>query len=300
MTKQDLHSINIDALRSLRSDSTTAWIAPDGVLHVVPLFKHLSFFIKNTGILPEASSFLAKFVSPDGGLKISGQHMAEAMDIVYGSGWGRVGTFGGDRIELDCASEHLKELRRKTKFIARLLNRALVCRVAEPFQKPNRNHEPLPRDKVWSSFCPGFSGWLSPGGGIFECPPQAPFATFVDDPDRLPGAAKAFADAVEEDGRRQSHEFWECSHDADPEGHIEWHRYEQGPYNPEHDERAEMTGLVLSYGWGSIRVREPGIVRLESLSDHLPTLVELLSATIAPTDCLVESREWPSLAAPVR
>lgn len=292
MTKQDLYTPNIESLKALKRDSTTAWISPDGILHVVPLFNHLGFFVDDSDILPETTAFLAKFVSPDGTLSISGQHMAEAMDGIYASGWGRVGTFGGDKIELDCASEHLNELRRKTKHLARMLNRALVCRVARPFQKPKDKHASLSRDSVWSSLRPGFVGWLSPEGEIFECPPKAPFATFVDDPDRLPETAKTFADAVEEDGRRQSHEFWEYSDQADPDGHVEWHRYEQAPYDPESGERAEMTGLVLSHGWGCLRVTDPGVVILEARPDNLPALTDLLSTAVAPSNSEVDAREF--------
>jgi hypothetical protein len=292
MTKPDLYTPNIEALKALRRDSTTAWISPDGILHVVPLFNHLGFFTENADVLPEVSDFLATFVSSDGTLSISGPHMAEAMDKIYASGWGRVGTFGGDKIELDCASEHLKDLQKKTKFLARMLNRGLVCRVAKPFEKPKRKHSSLARDSVWSSLIPGFTGWLSPGGEIFECPPKAPFATFVDDPDQLPETAKAFADAVEEDGRRQSNEFWEYSEEADPGGHVEWHHYEQAPYDPQDDERAAMIGLVLSHGWGYLRVRDPGVVILESGTDHLASLADLLSPAVARANCEVEAREW--------
>ncbi|MNU58960.1 hypothetical protein D3C71_481100 [compost metagenome] len=292
MTKPDLYSPNIDALKALRNDSTTAWISPDGVLHVVPLFNHLSFFIEHPGLLPDTSAFLAKFVSADGSLKISGQHMAEAMDGIYAGGWGRIGTFGGDKIELDCSGEHLKELTRKTKFLARMLNRALVCRVAKPFQKPKQKHASLGRESVWSSLRPGFVGWLSPGGEIFETPPKAPFSTFTDDPDRLPETAKAFADAVEEDERRQSDQFVEDSHGADPDGRVEWHRYWAAPYNPDMDERREMTALVLSHGWGSLTVETPGVVVLQADATYLEKMADGLRDTVAPANCKVDAREF--------
>lgn len=276
----------------MKQDSTTAWISPDGSLHVVPLFNHLGFFIENGDILPKTSAFLAKFVSADGSLKISRQHMAEAMDGIYASGWGRVGTFGGDKIELDCSGEHLKELTRKTKFLARMLNRALVCRVAKPFQKPKQKHASLGRDSVWSSLRPGFVGWLSPGGEIFESPAKAPFSTFTDDPDRLPEAAKAFADAAEEDERRQSGQFVEDSHGADPDGRVEWHRYWAVPYNPDMDERREMTALVLSHGWGSLTVETPGVVVLHADAACLEEMADGLRDTVAPANCEVDARAF--------
>lgn len=292
MTKPDLYSPNIDALKALRNDSTTAWLSPDGILHVVPLFNHLGFFIEHPGLLPEISAFLAKFVSSDGSLSISGQHMAEAMDGIYASGWGRVGTYGGDKIELDCASGHLKELTRKTKFLARMLNRALVCRVAKPFQKPKQKHASLGRDSVWSSLRPGFVGWISPAGEIFESPPKAPFSTFIDDPDRLPEAAKAFLDAVEADERRQSDEFVEYRQNIDPDGHVEWHCYSAAPYDPDMDERREMTALVLSHGWGSLMVETPGVVVLHADASCIQAMAGALRNTVASSDCEVDAREF--------
>ncbi len=300
MTKLDLYTPNIEALKAMRRDSTTAWISPEGILHVVPLFKHLEFFIAHTELLPETSAFLAKIVTADGSLSISGQHMAEAMDGIYASGWGRVGTFGGDKIELDCASDHQKDLQRKTKFLARMLNRALVCRVAKPFQKPKQKHASLGRNSVWSSLRPGFVGWLSPDGKIFECPPTAPFATFTDDLDRLPETAKTFAEAVEEDERRQSDEFFEDSQGADPDGHVEWHRYWATPYNPDADERRQMTALVLSHGWGHLRVADLGYVILEAEAGHLTALSTMLSQTVARANCDVDAREWNPVSAFLR
>jgi hypothetical protein len=53
-----------------------------------------------------------------------------------------------------------------------------------------------------------------------------------------------------------------------------------------------MIGLVLSHGWGYLRVRDPGVVILESGTDHLASLADLLSPAVARANCEVEAREW--------
>jgi hypothetical protein len=296
MSKPDFYTANIEALKALKTDSVTAWMSPGGIVHIVPLFNHLDFFIRQPDALPEATSFLNRFKDALGELSLSRQHMAEAMNLVYAAGWGRIGTFGGNKIELDCASEHMKDLRRSTKALARVLNRALVCNVPPPFQKPARKRPPLARDEVWSSLRPGFSGWLSPDGIMHETPPDAPFATFTDDPDRLPEAAKAFEDAVAEDQQRQRHEFTEFAIEEDPDGHIGWHRFYESPYSPDVLERPEMTSMVLAYGWGHLRVEEARIVILEASPDALPRLRELLERSVSPAGCEVDAREWNTAA----
>lgn len=291
--KPDLYSFNIDELKSLRNDSVTAWIEPNGKLHVVPLFNHLNFFIQNSEFIEEVSIFLAQFKREDDTLSITRQHMAKAMDMIYARGWGRVGTYGGDKIELDCDAAHMTDLRRKTKAIARMLNRGLVCRVVHPSQKPKEKHAALARDAVWSSLRVGFAGWLSPGGDVYETAPDAPFSTFVDDPDRLPEMAKTFEDAVREDKVRQADDFQQDFIDGYPdEGHMPWHNFWHRPYDPREEELAEMASLVLSHGWGRLRVENEGTVSLEADEAFLSELESLLEKVVAPTCCAVEARAY--------
>lgn len=288
MTKPDLYSFNVDALKALHQDSTTAWIEPGGRLHVVPLFNHLSFFAEHSHFIPEITAFLKPFAA-DGHLQISRPHMAEAMDGIYAHGWGRVGTYGGDKIELDCATDYMNDLCRKAKAVARMLNRALICRVIAPTQKQKRKHRALPRDAVWSSLQEGFVGWLSPSGDIFETPRRAPFATFVDDPDRLPSLAQTFADAIREDECRQSDQFLE-ELDLDVDEHIPWHYFYERPYDPEGEELSTMTALVLSHGWGRLRVENAGTVVLEAEVLYLEDLTSTLEKVIALTGNSVDAR----------
>lgn len=291
MTKPDLYSFNVEALKVLRHDSTTAWIEPDGRLHVVPLFKHLEYFLDDVDALPEASAMLTEFVADDGTLSISKDHMARAMDRIYASGWGRVGTYGGDKMELDCDRDHMPDLRRKAKALARMMNRALVCRVVHPSQTPGRKHRPLPRDEAWSSLREGFVGWLSPAGDIFETAPGAPFSTFVDDSDRLPALAKTFEDAVRDDKVRQSGDFQQDFIDAYPdEGHMPWHQFWHRPYAPQAEEAAAMTGLVLARGWGRLRVEREGVIVLEADETSVDELASTLEDAIRPTGCSVDAR----------
>lgn len=293
MTKPDLYSFNIDAIKALRQDSTTAWIEPDGRLQVVPLFKHLTYFLDNPDVIPEATETLSRFVTEHGKLSITGRHMAQVMDRIYAHGWGRVGTYGGDKLELDCDGAHMDDLRRKAKAIARMLNRGLVCRVAKPFQKRGQKHAPMARDAVWSSLREGFVGWLSPDGDIFETPPDAPFSTFVDDPDRVPELAKTFEDAVAEDKNRQSDEFQQEFIEANPdEGHMPWHYFWHRPYSPADEEKATMTSVVLSRGWGRLSVEVEGTVILEADEGRLDELATVLGEAIGPTGSSVDARPF--------
>jgi len=290
MSAPDIYTRNLDAMKALRSDSVTGWISPEGIVHIVPLFNHLGFFVEHPNELPQATEFLSRFMNQDGSLSLSRPHMAEAMDLVYLNGWGRIGTYGGDKIELDCSSEHLKGLRRSVKVLGRMLNRGLVCNVPPPLQKPARKRKPLERDAVWSSLRPGFVGWLSPGGTIHETPPNAPFAIFTEYPDLLPETAKAFEDAVAEDGHRQRDGFVEYAMECDPDGHIGWHRFYEMPYNPPGDERLEMTLLVLSHGWGALQVEQERVVILQADAVHAERLAHLLTELVAPAECTVETR----------
>lgn len=295
MSKPDIYTPNIEALKLLRTDSTTAWLTGDGILHVVPLFGHLDLFIDHEDLLPDVTGYLRTFVPDDGRLAISKPHMAAVMDMIYGHGWGRVGTFGGDKLELDCAREHLTELRRKAKAVARMLNRGLECRVIHPSQqKPKKARPPLARDAAWSSLVPGFAGWLSPRGELFEVPPAAPFATFVDDPDRLPEFAYALAEAIDADLQRQRSDFCEDISSNNPDGHMPWHQFWETPYNPDEEEWRVMLSSVLAHGWGHLRVEAHGRVVLLALPDHLASLAERLEALVAKADCTVDMLEFYS------
>lgn len=290
MTKPDYLSSNVEALKSLRKDSTTAWLDPDGRLHVVPLFNHLRFFLDNPEALPDATEMLSRFVTDRGELAILGFHMARAMNLIYSRGWGRVGTYGGDRIELDCDGDHVDALRRKAKHSARAINRALVCRVAKPIRKTEEHHPPLARDAVWSSMRVGFVGWMSPTGDIFETPPDAPFSIFVDDPDRIPELAKALEDAVELDKNEQKSEFSEGFLEAYPdEGHMPWHQFWHRPFNPSGEALGGWTECVLSHGWGRLRVETEGVVELYASPQNIEALIPSLKEAIRPTGLSVAS-----------
>lgn len=298
MSKPDIYTPNIDALKLLRSDSTTAWITSDGILHVVPLFGHLELFIDQQDLLPEVASYLRTFVTDEDGLKVSKHHMAAAMDMIYAYGWGRVGTFGGDKLELDCAREHLTELRRKAKAVARVLNRALVCHVVHPTQqKSKKAPAALSRDAFWSSLIPGFKGWLSPDGRLFETSPEAPFSTFIDDPDRLPEMAYALAQAVSSDESRQRDEFCEALEGVD---HMPWHQFWEAPYNPDEDEAREMTASILAHGWGRLSVSEPHRIILETSPAHAGSLGIAMESLVAKAEYDVEIRDFAELAFPYR
>lgn len=272
MTKPDLYTPNIEALKELRSDSVTAWISEAGILHIVPLFSHLEFFVEQRDVLPSVSAYLDTFVGTDGKLSLSKPHMAAAMDLVYSHGWGRVGTYGGDKIELDCAREHVSALTRKAKAIARSLGRGLVCRVVHPSQTPSRKApKPMARDEFWSSLREGFHGWIAPDGRIFEAPEGNPFGVFVADPNLIPQLAKTFETAVADDHEQQRWEFEEFARASDPD-HIGWHRFYERPFNPEGDALAELTDMIVDQGWGRLQMRGDKHLLLEALDTDLDRL----------------------------
>ncbi|NTF16922.1 hypothetical protein G6L37_00585 [Agrobacterium rubi] len=292
MSKPDIYTPNIDAFKQLRADSTTAWITDEGILHVVPLFGHLEFFVSRKDVLAVVSDYLQPFVIADGALELSKPHMAAAMGMIYESGWGRIGTFGGDKLELDCAREHLTDLRRKAKAVARVLNRALVCHVIHPSQKQPRNASPpLARDAAWSSLVVGFVGWLSPRGDLFEVPPDAPFATFADDPDRLPEFAYALARAVDADRQKQSAEFCDAISNSDPDGHMPWHQFQERPYNPNEEDGRELTSSILCHGWGRLSVIETGKVILETSPEHAAKLRDAVAPFATKADRKIHIHE---------
>ena len=288
MNKPDIYTPNIEALKALRADSTTAWITDEGILHVIPLFSHLEFFTQNTDVLPDVSAYLGKFAADDQSLRISKPHMAAAMDIIYGHGWGRVGAFGGDKLELDCAREHLTELRRKAKAVARVLNRTLVCRVVHPTQQKAKRAQPaLSRDAFWSSFQPGFRGWLSPDGSLFETPTDAPFSTFTDAPDLLPEMAYRLSAAVDADQSRQRDEFCETMEGVE---HMPWHQFWERPFNPDDDEGRELTLAILRHGWGRLSIIDAGRILIEVSPSHAVGLAQALDALATKVDHAVDVR----------
>lgn len=285
MTSRNIHQENTPAYRMLRADSITGWISPEGFVHVTPLFQHLNFFAQNIDIAPDISLELLHHIDEEGNVRVTSELMATFMNRIYAEGWGRIGTFGGDRLELDCATEHLRSLRRKAKDVARITNRSLVCNVTEPGQKPKRKHKALARDEVWSSLRPGFVGWLSPDHVIFETAPHDPFGPFIANPDYIPDIAEELAEAVSEDSSRQSDDFCEEADDSDPGGHVPWHNFYVTPYCPRGDDLDHMIELVLSNGWGRLTVERPSELLLKArtdadLADGLSSIISVTGMTV--------------------
>ncbi|WP_315922687.1 hypothetical protein [Mesorhizobium sp. SP-1A] len=50
----------------------------------------------------------------------------------YEKGWGRIGTFDGDKIELECFQECKRDLQRHARELAKMAGRSLLITVIEP------------------------------------------------------------------------------------------------------------------------------------------------------------------------
>jgi hypothetical protein len=50
-------------------------------------------------------------------------------------GWGRVGSYSGDKFELECFEEHRRNLSKHAKEFAEVIGRTLTVQVVEPLEK---------------------------------------------------------------------------------------------------------------------------------------------------------------------
>lgn len=145
------------------SDNTFGWISPDGKIHQVHQYAHLNFFKfyhladKPKGIQeffdmeskdkseaadrweeeagdnhPEWHNFEGNYAFDPGESVI-----ARFTWIAYDAGWGRIGTYGGDKLELECSDDHARALRKQAKALAEIVGRELVVTPVAPYEEPD-------------------------------------------------------------------------------------------------------------------------------------------------------------------
>lgn len=145
-----------DTARKFMNDGQTGWIDPDGVVHPVRMYEHVSFFRNHWNAIPEIYEFWGKleeealerdsarwrerypdrqwheYVEPEYSPSYDdekGDIMPIILKAVYKRGWGRVGSHSGDKFELECDTEHERSLTRKARDFAELLGRDVKVRI---------------------------------------------------------------------------------------------------------------------------------------------------------------------------
>lgn len=145
-----------ETARKFMNDSQMGWIDPDGDVHPVRLYEHVSFFRNHWKAIPEIYEFWGEleeealrrdserwrdlhpdrqwheYVEPNYSPSFddeNGDLMPLIMKAVYKSGWGRVGSFPNGKFELECDSEHEHALTRKARQFAELVDRDVVVRI---------------------------------------------------------------------------------------------------------------------------------------------------------------------------
>lgn len=161
MTPQEKHKIAyLTAIASaFRRDNVVGWITPDGNIHVTELWYHCQFFIENEWALPAAYELLKPhwdaFEEPrleehrNSGrqwheyveipMTVEAELANEVRRIAYEAGWGRIGSYGNDKIELECFAGHERSLRRHVREFAELVGRELTLSLipdADPKPEP--------------------------------------------------------------------------------------------------------------------------------------------------------------------
>ena len=136
-------------------DNRVGWISPDGHISGTEVWYHLQYFIDNEYACEKVFALLKPhwddFNEPlqeeyrsgerrwhewvDVPMSVEGELAAEAKSIAYGEGWARIGTFGNDKLELECFEEHRRKLMRPAREFAQLLSRELVVTVTLPFTR---------------------------------------------------------------------------------------------------------------------------------------------------------------------
>ena len=141
--------------RTFQRDNIVGWMSSEGNIYQTELWYHCQFFIENDSALPEAHAFLKpywdEFQEPRLDVhRASGRQWHEYIEIpmtveeevanqvrqiAYAAGWGRIGTYGGDKIELECFDGNSRLLRRYVREFAQLVGRELTLNVVAPSEQ---------------------------------------------------------------------------------------------------------------------------------------------------------------------
>lgn len=145
-------------IRPFLKDDCFGWISPSGDIHNVLSHGHLDFFehydgndkpegldiyfdlakqdldekankwLEDAGDAHPCWHIFSCHYSFEPGDEIQSAFLAKA----YEKGWGRIGTFDGDKIELECFDESKRVLQRHAQELAKMTGRSLLTTVIEP------------------------------------------------------------------------------------------------------------------------------------------------------------------------
>lgn len=240
-------------VRHFISADAVGWMAPDGRIFPTNILGHLDAFRRDArlrGLLPAEVDWSAED--------------SEVMDVVYGHGWGRIGTWGEEPagwMGLECFIEHLKPLRKHAEALAEIVGRRLevypVFTREDALPRPETLRKRGSQSPALKSISRGSAvGWLSPDGRLVTCHPNDQLA-FLRGGDRtgVEGLAKWLkeADALYE--RWQSDQFAEG---LDPDEHPEWHRFYADLYVAPPEVVASVREKAVSRGWGFVETDGKG------------------------------------------
>jgi hypothetical protein len=139
-------------LEKFVNDNVFGWISPSGMLFEVRQYQHLEFFrhykendfpvgVKEYFEFATEHKEAAKAAwEADAGdehpewhkfdlfyeFKPEAELIMRCTEAAYDSGWGRIGTFGGNKLELECSQQYVRVLAKHVRELSKLLNRELI------------------------------------------------------------------------------------------------------------------------------------------------------------------------------
>lgn len=163
MTSEERHLLYLTRIaKHFKMQNRVGWVHPDGDISTTEVWHHLQYFIDNEYACQSVYEFLKphwdEFNEPrldefrasgrqwhewvEVPMTVEGEIAAEAKSIAYGEGWGRIGTIGKDRLELECFEEHRHKLTKAARQFAELLDRELLVTVTTPYSSQEAASEP--------------------------------------------------------------------------------------------------------------------------------------------------------------
>lgn len=137
-----------------RGQTKVGWIDPEGVIHGTQLWEHANFFIENEWLIPEVTELLRPYYEEhkepqieafresgrqwheyyETPLTLSDGVEQQARQIAYRMGWGRVGSYSGDKFELECFEDHRRNLSKHAREFAEVIGRTLTVEIVAPIE----------------------------------------------------------------------------------------------------------------------------------------------------------------------
>lgn len=151
---------NPSVVSLFKVDKIYAWLSPLGTIHKIEQYMHLEFFkyyrghdksndiqkffdLKDERYFAAASEWLEQVGDDhpewhtfDGSFEFKPEEhvISKFLWVAYEAGWGRLGTYDGDKIELECAAEHARKLGKHARELAEMVGRQAVLTVVAPFE----------------------------------------------------------------------------------------------------------------------------------------------------------------------